>query len=129
MCEENLDEILDEELDENQDETLEEKQLKLLGVKATALGGEPISKDVLSMYLEDAKHIILSTRFPCEVELPEEIEPRYLNLQIRIALELISKLGAEGQISHSENGVSRGYENASISHSLLSEITPYVGVI
>jgi hypothetical protein len=48
-------------------------------------------------------------------------------LQVRVAVYLYNKIGAEGQISHSENGISRGYEPGDIPESLLKEVTPLVG--
>ena len=78
--------------------------------------------------LESAKAVILSRRYPFG-EQPTELEPKYLDLQIRIAVEMYNKRGVEGQTSHSENGVSRGYSSASVSEELLREITPKVGVV
>ena len=78
--------------------------------------------------LESAKAVILSRRFPFG-EQPTELEPKFLDLQIRIAVEMYNKRGVEGQTSHSENGVSRGYSSASVSEELLSEITPKAGVV
>ena len=49
--------------------------------------------------------------------------------QIQIAVELFSKRGAEGQTGHSENGISRSYESADVSPSLLKRITPLVGSV
>lgn len=43
--------------------------------------------------------------------------------------DVYSKAGAEGEISHSENGVSRQYESAWISKSLLSSLPNYVSVL
>lgn len=57
------------------------------------------------------------------------VEDRYLDLQYRIALDLYNKMGAEGQLSHSENGVSRAYESSWISAQLLEEVTPFVGTV
>ena len=82
----------------------------------------------LEELLESAKAVILSRRFPFG-EPPEEIESRYKDLQIRIALEMYNKVGVEGQTSHSENGVSRSYASASVSEDLLREITPKAGVV
>lgn len=82
----------------------------------------------LEELLESAKAVILSRRFPFG-EPPEEIENRYKDLQIRIALEMYNKIGVEGQTSHSENGVSRSYASASVSEDLLREITPKAGVV
>ena len=76
--------------------------------------------DLLQLYLDDAKNII------CELRYTDEVEPQYLSTQLKIAMELYSKAGAEGQTSHSENGISRSYETADISSSLISNITPFV---
>lgn len=76
--------------------------------------------DLLQLYLDDAKNII------CELRYTDEVEPQYLSTQLKIAMELYSKVGAEGQTSHSENGISRSYETADISPSLISNITPFV---
>ncbi len=62
-------------------------------------------------------------------EIPEEIEPRYNDLQLRMAVELYSKAGAEGETAHSENGVSRTYSAAWVSPELLGEIVPKAKVI
>ncbi len=78
--------------------------------------------------LESAKAVILSRRYPFG-EQPTEIEPKYMDLQVRIAVEMYNKRGVEGQTSHSENGVSRSYSSANVSEELLREITPKVGVV
>ena len=86
------------------------------------------SEAELEELLESAKAVILSRRFPFG-EPPEEIENRYKDLQIRIAVEMYNKLGVEGQTAHSENGISRSYSSASVSEELLREITPKAGVV
>lgn len=87
-----------------------------------------VSDTELEDILESAKAVILSRRFPFG-EYPAEIEDRYKDLQIRIAVEMFNKQGAEGEISHSENGVSRTYSSSSVSEELLREITPKAGVV
>lgn len=52
------------------------------------------------------------------------MESRWNELQIQIVIFLWNKQGAEGESSHTENGVSRTYENADIPDSLLNEIIP-----
>mgnify|MGYP003447045673 CR=1 FL=1 len=88
--------------------------------KLKRLLNEQENDELLELYLEDAKNII------CELRYTYEVEPQYLTTQLKIAMELYSKSGAEGQTSHSENGISRTYEAADISPSLLSNITPFV---
>jgi hypothetical protein len=89
---------------------------------------ENVNDIELEDILESAKAVILSRRFPFG-EQPTELEPKYNDLQIRIAVEMYNKRGVEGQTSHSENGVSRSYSSANISEELLREITPKVGVV
>ena len=76
---------------------------------------------------ETAKAAILSRRYPFG-NYPDEIEPRYADLQYRCALDLYNKIGAEGQLAHNENGINRSYESSWISEQLLSEVTPFCGV-
>jgi hypothetical protein len=99
-------------------------QLERLKIRIT----ENVSDELLSDILESAKAVILSRRFPFG-EQPLEIEPRYNDLQIRIAVEMFNKQGAEGELAHSENGVSRTYSSANVSEELLREITPKAGVV
>lgn len=89
---------------------------------------EEVNDVELEDILESAKAVILSRRFPFG-EQPTELEPKYMDLQIRIAVEMYNKRGVEGQTSHSENGVSRSYSSSSVSEELLREITPKVGVV
>lgn len=82
---------------------------------------------ILEDCLESAKAAIMSRRFPYG-DWPDELETRYTDLQFRCALELYMKQGAEGQLSHGENGISRSYQSAGISEDLLSEVVPKAGV-
>lgn len=55
----------------------------------------------------------------------QPIEDKYLGLQVLLVVEALSKYGAEGEKSHSDNGVSRVYENGSpYSDTLLNRIIP-----
>ncbi len=99
-------------------------QLERLKIRIT----ENVTDVELEDLLESAKAVILSRRFPFG-EWPEEIEPKYKDLQIRIAIEMYNKWGAEGQLSHSENGIARSYASAGVSEELLREITPKAGVV
>ena len=99
-------------------------QLERLKIRITENTTDAELEDIL----ESAKAVILSRRFPFG-EHPSEIENRYKDLQIRIAVEMYNKRGAEGETAHSENGISRSYASASVSEDLLREITPKVGVL
>ena len=93
----------------------------------TQIGDDSVADELLLTYLEDAKGIVLNRRYPYGYPEGTEVEPRYETVQVKIALELFSKQGAEGEVSHSENGISRSYESSSISSSLLKMIVPKVG--
>lgn len=82
---------------------------------------------LLSDCLDSARNAILARRFPFQ-EWPAEVPEQYLDLQFRIALDLYNKIGGEGQLSHSENGISRTWESSWISKQLLEEVVPLVGV-
>ncbi len=83
--------------------------------------------DLLSVLLDFAKQKILDRAYPYNPEITE-VPERYLTKQVEIALYLYNKRGAEGQISHSENSISRGYESADVPESLMRGITPFVEV-
>lgn len=55
-------------------------------------------------------------------------EEKYNSLILRLSICAIAKYGAEGQTSHSENGISRGYDGGSTyPKALLQEIVPLAG--
>ena len=82
---------------------------------------------ILEDCLESAKNAILARRYPYQ-DWPEVLPVQFEDLQMRLALDLYNKIGAEGELGHSENGVSRTYESSWISEQLLQEVTPLVGV-
>ena len=81
--------------------------------------------ELLSELLASSESAIMARRFPFGYS--EEMPSQYEDLQIRIAMDMYNRMGAEGQMSHSENGVQRTYESSWISESLLNEIVPMVG--
>lgn len=83
---------------------------------------------ILEDCLESAKSAIMARRYPYQ-EWPDELESRYLDLQFRCAMDLYNRIGAENEIAHSENGISRSYESSWISESLLQEVTPIAKVV
>lgn len=86
------------------------------------------SDDILLAYLAIAGRKIIDRVYPYDNDV-EDVPKRYELLQCEIATYLLNKRGAEGQTSHSENGISRSYENADVPESMLSVITPFCGVI
>lgn len=93
-----------------------------------AMVGESDTEEVLLAYLDIAGSKIINRAFPYGTDDPG-VPTRYDFLQCEIAAYLLNKRGAEGQTSHSENGISRSYESADVPESLLGAVTPCVGVI
>ena len=61
----------------------------------------------------------------------EKIEQDLINHKTTIAMAVVdmySKIGAEGEKSHTENGVTRQYESAYISSSIFIDVLPYVNI-
>lgn len=90
--------------------------------------GNTDSDQVLSTYLALAASKIIAKAYPYKDNVTE-VPAKYEYLQIKIAAYLLDKRGAEGQITHSENGIQRQYESGDVPASMLNEITPYCGVI
>lgn len=99
---------------------------KLATVRAMINGDD--TDDVLSTYLKLAGRKIIARAYPYDKEATE-VPKQYDFLQCEIAAYMLNKRGAEGQTGHSENGISRQYENADVPASMLRVVTPYCGVI
>ena len=107
----------------------EVEKLSLLRVMV----GQPITDenwrdDVLISYLKIAGEKIINRAYPYD-DTVTDVPRRYGVLQCEIAQYLLNKRGAEGQTAHSENGISRTYENADVPESLMREVIPYVEVL
>lgn len=99
---------------------------KLTALKAMVGGSD--TDEVLSTYLTLAGSKIIAKAYPYKTYVTE-VPTQYEYLQLEIAAYMLNKRGAEGQVTHTENGVQRQYENADVPPSMLKAITPYCGVI
>ncbi len=85
-----------------------------------------IADDVITMELEMAADMINDIRNYIPTA-PGDVEPQYRTTQVLMTVEAITKYGAEGEYSHSDNGVTRMYDNASsYSNATLRKIIPKV---
>ena len=103
--------------------TREEKLARL----AVLISPDEASEELMYQLLEQAGGIVLNRRYPFGIPEPAEVPAAYEHIQIQIAMELFAKMGAEGQTAHNENGISRIYEAADVSPSLLKRIIPVAG--
>ena len=93
-----------------------------------AMVGGSDTDEVLSTYLVVAGKKIIARAYPYD-DTVTEVPNKYDTLQCEIAAYLLNKRGAEGQTQHTENGISRQYENADVPSSMLKVVTPHCGVI
>ena len=106
--------------------TLDEKIARL----EVLISPDTANTELLMYLLEQAEGIVLNRRYPFGT--PEgtiTVPAKYEHIQIQIAVELYSKMGAEGQTAHNENGINRTYEAADVSPSLLRRIVPLCGSV
>ena len=91
------------------------------------LSGET-DEEVLLTFLTLAGHKIIQRAYPYRADI-EEVPSKYATNQVEIACYLLNKRGAEGETAHSENGISRMYENADVPDSMLTNVIPYCGLV
>jgi hypothetical protein len=96
---------------------------KLFGIKAD---GTELTDAEIAPFLIVATDIILNRYDPYgqTIELPT----KYDILQCRIANFMLVKQGAEGEIQHTENGVTCIYGQADIPEDLMRQVVPKAGV-
>ena len=104
----------------------DERKLVRLGV---LISPDTESDEVLQALLDQAAGIVLNKRYPFGIPEGAAVPEAYEHIQLQIAVELYSKMGAEGQTTHDENGVNRVYEAADVSPSILKRIMPIIGSV
>lgn len=102
--------------------TIAEKRAAL----AVSLAPDTDTDEVLDNVLADAEALVLNRMYPFGYPDGTVVPPRYERIQIQLAVELYSKRGAEGQTSHSENGIARNWGEKSV---LLNRVLPHVGSV
>lgn len=103
-----------------------EEKIKRLAV---LISPDTADSELLSLLIEQAEGIVLNKRYPFGPAEGAVVPTLYEHIQLQIAVELFSKRGAEGQTAHGENGISRSYEAADVSPSLLKRIVSLCGSV
>lgn len=94
-----------------------------------AMVGDDRYDEVVPLYLDLAKSAVISRLFPMGGDVCwEHVPEKYHMRTCEIAVYLINKRGAEGEIGHRENGTDRTYESASVPASMLASMVPYAHV-
>lgn len=94
----------------------------------TFINDENATDALVGAYLEDAKSAILRRRYPFGIPNGADVEDIYGMLQVKLAVRYYLRRGGEGEINHSENGISRTYGTVN-DEDLLMEVTPFAKVM
>lgn len=81
---------------------------------------------VLESELLAAEAMILNKMYPFGYDEGKVVPARYERLQIKLAIELYTQRGAEGQASHTENGSTRTWPSV---NKILSQIASHCGSV
>ena len=100
---------------------------EVMKARLSALTGET-DDNILLTFLDIAGEKILEKCYPYHHD-KGDVPARYHSTQLEIAVYLLNKRGAEGETAHSENGISRSYESATVPDSMLKHITPHASVL
>lgn len=97
-------------------------------IEAMRIGIAPdVAEDsVLESELLTAETMILNKAYPFGYASDMVLPARYERMQIKLAVELYTQRGAEGQASHSENGTSITWPTV---NRILSQIAPHCGSV
>lgn len=86
------------------------------------------NEGVLSTYLDIAGNKILRKAYPYD-DTQTTVPEKYHYTQLEVAAYLLNKRGAEGETAHSENGISRSYEDGDVPPSLMREVVPCAALV
>lgn len=95
-------------------------------------GGFDATEDpdtVLSAFLTEAEDAIMNRAYPYGYDENTEFPAKYDLLACKITVFLLNKRGGEGQVGHSENGISRTYGGSDIPADMLTPVVPYCASI
>nr|DAG75540.1 MAG TPA: hypothetical protein [Caudoviricetes sp.] len=89
------------------------------------LADEKPSKLLIGFVTEKFKQCRNYPPYFTDAKIESDME-KHLNTIAMAVVDLKAKEGAEGETSHSENSISRSYENAYVSSSIFNDVLPYV---
>lgn len=103
--------------------TLDEKIIQM----EKGIAPDKADHDVLQTELLNAETMILNKMYPFGYDAEKvKLPVIYERLQIKLAIELYTQRGADGQASHTENGITRTWPSAS---RILQLVVPRCGSV
>ena len=82
--------------------------------------------DVLNAMLTLSASLLLNKMYPFGYEDGTTVPAMYEHVQLELAVELYTRRGAEGQASHTENGITRTWTEKCRT---LARVVPHVGSV
>lgn len=89
--------------------------------------GDSLSDAELEQLVSSAERHVLNHLYPFD-DSQTEVPARYFGNVHDIAVYLFGRRGAEGELSHDEDGIKRTYADAYIPRAFFRGIIPYCGV-
>ena len=90
--------------------------------------GDDTSDDILKVFLDLAGQKILNRMYQFKTDADYEtleVPDKYTMVQLNIAVYLLNKRGAEGEIQHIENGIHRNYGSSDVPDAMLKDVIPF----
>lgn len=91
-----------------------------------AIAPDTAEESVLLSEIQTAETMILNKMYPFGYPDNTAVPSRYERLQIKLAVELFTQRGAEGQASHTENGTTRTWPSV---NRIMAQIIPHCGSV
>ena len=100
-----------------------------LEAQVSVLADAPHLEHLAARYVALAKDLAVSRLWPFDpsrtwADVPERLHPQVAH----VALYLLERRGSEGEVRHSEAGVTAQWERAGVPNYLWAGFTPYAGV-
>ena len=92
----------------------------------TMISPDTDTDDVLNAMLSLSQSLILNKMYPFGYPDDTVVPKRYEHIQLELAVELYTRRGAEGQASHTENGITRTWTEKCRT---LARVVPHVGSV
>lgn len=96
----------------------------LLGIENT----DTQEDSLIQVYLTAAEKEIISWRYSLSSKVVDTVPAEYEMTQIFAVVSGYSQSGAESQLSHSENGISRTFSYPDMIHYIRNNVLPICGV-
>lgn len=84
---------------------------------------------LIGLYLDMAEREILAWRYSYAENRPCVLPSEFDTVQLFAVIAGINTAGAENQLSHTENGVSRSFKHSDMISYIRANVTPYAGII